>query len=195
MRSQAALSVMSLLQQYQIWIGLGFVIVLVAFAIIAFFTAKNLTPDQRTILKFLCSLCAGFAGALISGDALLKLEGNVTAGTKYSVMGTVGFALFFAVWFFFPTVVGFPPAYNFTVPQGWPFKETVDSFAAEDGAVVDYQGFTATELQAPLKGRHIKTSDPSRAIARLRSVTESEGAIREYDVKFNDSTYTLKVKS
>ncbi|HYR78166.1 MAG TPA: hypothetical protein VEM96_20305 [Pyrinomonadaceae bacterium] len=186
---------MTILQQYQLWIGLGFVIVLVTFSIVAFFKAKTLTPDQRAILKFLCALCAGFAGALISGDALVRIEGSVNAGTKYSVMGSIGFGLFFVVWFFFPKVVGFPPGFNFTLPLGWTFRQTVDTFANNDGAVPNYEGFDERELDAPLKAWHLKTTDTSDAIRKLRSITENPNAIRKYDVTFDDSTYNLKIRT
>ena len=88
------------LLSHQLWIGFGFVVLLVAFLIFAFFVKENLTPDQRNILRFLTSLCAAFAGALITGDALFRLEGAVGKGTNVVISGVAGIALFFVVWFF-----------------------------------------------------------------------------------------------
>lgn len=183
---------MSLLQQYQLWIGFAFATLLIGFLIFAFFKAKTLTPDQRSILKFLSALCAGFAGALITGDALFKMEGS-TATAKYAISGTAGAALFFVVWFFFPRVTVLPEGFNASIPQGWTFKDAVDAFAQQDGAVPNYNGFTDLELGATLKAWQLKAKNISDAILLLRSITTQLNAIRKYEVKFESSVYYLNV--
>ena len=183
---------MSLLQQYQLWIGFAFAALLIGFFIFAFFKAKTLTPDQRTILRFLSALCAGFAGALITGDALFKMEGS-TPSTKYAISGTAGAALFFVVWLFFPKVTALPEGFNASIPHGWTFKDAVDAFAQQDGAVPNYNGFTDLELSASLKAWQLKTKNISDAMLLLRSITTQSNAIRKYEVKFENSVYHLNV--
>ena len=77
------------------WIGLAFVVGLVTFMITTFFVAKDLTEDQRRTMKFLTSLCAGFAGGLFTGDALFRLTADWDA-VDLLLTGTAGFASFFA---------------------------------------------------------------------------------------------------
>ena len=179
---------------HQLWIGLGFSVLLVAFLIITFFTSKNLTPDQRTILKFLSSLCAAFAGGLITGDALFKMEGNFGAGPKFVISGAAGAALFFVVWFFFPKVAGFPEGFSISIPRGWTFKNAVDTLVEQDGAVCDFDGLTSEELAAVLTSRELKTKTVSEAIRLLRSITKVPNAVRNYEVKYENSVYYLVVR-
>jgi hypothetical protein len=93
---------LSPLQQYQLWIGLGLLLLLLTFIIVAFFKPV-LTADQRSILRFLSALCGGFAGAFITGDALFKMTGK-TSTSEYAISGAAGFALFFVTWMFFSKV-------------------------------------------------------------------------------------------
>jgi hypothetical protein len=186
---------MSSLQTYQLWIGFGFALLLVIFFIVAFFKARELTDDQRSILKFLSALCAAFAGALITGDALFKMEGTIGQTQKFAITGAAGFALFFTVWFFFPKVARFPEGFNFSVPEGWTFQQAVDAFARQDNAVVNYTGFTPEELSAPLKAWQLPSKNIRKAISQLRSLTASPNQIRNYDVDHQDSTYLLRIRA
>jgi hypothetical protein len=183
---------MNTLQQHQLWIGFGFVLFLIVFFMIAFFKAKTLTSDQRTILRLLGALCTGFAGALFTGDALFNMEGSFGAGPKFAIRGAAGAALFFVVWFFFPKAAGFPDAFNFSVPARWTFKQTVDELAKQDGAVPDYDGLTKAELSEPLRAWHLEAKDVGAAMRLLRSITATPNAIRSYEVKLENSVYYLR---
>jgi len=55
----------------------GFVALLIAFLIVAYFTQERQGASHGQILKFLCSLCAGFAGGLITGEALFKFDTQI----------------------------------------------------------------------------------------------------------------------
>src|SRR5438309_10791029 len=88
---------MTMLQSSQFLAGLVFVAILVLFLMIAFFRAGKLTDGQNKILRFLCSLCAGFAGALFTGEALFRLTTDVGRTGNLVISGTAGAALFFAV--------------------------------------------------------------------------------------------------
>ena len=88
---------MSQLQQYQLWIGVGFTSFLIVFLMIAFFKGGELTIQQAQILRFLSALCAGFAAAAFGGEAAVTVNQTIGQGGKLAASGTAGFALFFAV--------------------------------------------------------------------------------------------------
>jgi hypothetical protein len=187
---------MSTLQQYQLWIGLGFAAFLILFLVVAFFAAPNMTPGQHSILRFFAALCAGFAGALIAGEALFRMEGD-TGGVKYLVSGTAGFALFFAVWFFFPkhSPPTPPDRFRASIPKGWTFQQAAKVFAQRERALADFDGLTASELAAELSPTEIDTKTAGEAIGRLRLITVTPNAVREYDIKYEDSIYRLVVRA
>ena len=190
---------MNVLQQYQLWIGFGFVGLIVVFFMIAFFKAPDLTSGQLAILRFLGALCAGFAGALIAGDALFKMQSDLGEGTKLAITGTAGFALFFTVWFFFPKKEEAPPpakdVINLAIPDGWTFKQAVDSLGQHDGRPIQYEGFTDDELQARLRSWQLKARDVPHALEMLRAITAETGAIRPYRVDVHANGCTLKIET
>lgn len=186
---------MDALQQYQVWIGFGFAALLILFFIVAFFKAPDMTASQFTILKVLSTFCAAFAGILIAGEALFRLEG-ATGGTKYLVSGTAGFAFAFVIWFFFPKHDPPVPADRFiaALPAGWTFQQAAKTFAQRDNAFVDFQGFTADELNSRLSAANIDTKTVGEAINRLRLITSKPNAIRDYETKYEDAIYHLIVR-
>jgi hypothetical protein len=177
----------------QLWIGFGFLALLVIFLICSFFFLPKLTNDQRGTLKFLTALCAAFAGGFITGDALLKVNKTVGA-TEIAISGTAGFALFFAIWFFYPKVFRLEDGFEFSVPEGWTFRDTADSMAQSINSLTDYQGFTDAELKSVLKSRKLSTKSIPEAISQLRLITVIPGAVRDYAVTQDGSVYRLKIR-
>ena len=177
----------------QLWIGFGFLTALVIFLIVSFFVAPKLTDDQRRTMKFLTALCAGVAGGFLAGASVF--EGTWTTPTsKIALSGTAGFALFFAVWFFYPKVFTIADAISISIPNGWSFRDATDTVVSGASAVADYQGFTKKELTSPMKSTKIETKTVTDALLMLRLLPETPGAIREYDVTQDGSVYRLKVK-
>lgn len=183
---------MTSLQMYQLWIGLGFALLLVLFLMFAFVRGQQLNGGQQTILRVLCALCAGFAGALITGDALFKLRTPLGQGGEMLVSGTAGAALFFVVWFGIKPLV-FPDAFHIKFPDGLPFRAAAETIVQKDGAVSDYVGFQPNELAAPVQERELRARDAAHALRLLRNITKTAGAVRSYTVTFNDSVYRLTV--
>lgn len=175
--------------------GLGLFLLLFVFLVVAFFRRGQLTEDQRQILRLLSALCAGFAGALLSGEALFSLDSQPTAGTRLAVSGTAGAALFFAVWFTFRRVAPKPEdAFYLSIPRGWSFRDTVDAVAGQEGATVDYSDLTDAELSTPLQPRELRTRNSKIALEKLRLLTTPPASIRRYDVEYADSEYRLRVR-
>lgn len=182
----------SSLQDVQLWVGFGFVLLLIVFLMTAFFTKETLSDGQRQILKFLCSLCAGFAGALITGTALFSLNSQFGGGTTLAISGSAGCALFFAVWFTFDNVARPPDAFHFRIPQNWNFQQVADAIARQDGSVAEFNGFQPTELAAPIDSREMHARTVHAALLSLRSLAGG-AQVREYRVEHSAPTYKLTV--
>lgn len=178
----------------QLWIGLGFLTLLVIFLIVSFFFTPKLSDDQRGTLKFLSALCAGFSGGFLTGDALFEL--HKTAGaTNYTVSGTAGCALFLVAWFFYPKAFRFDDAIAFSIAQGSTFEKTVRDLAQSRKSAVDFVAFQTSELSAAMQngaGGSAKTL--AEAIAQLRYFTITSNAVRPYDVIQEGSVYHLKIR-
>jgi hypothetical protein len=182
------------LAMHHLWIGLGFAVFLVIVLVVAFFVKKHLSDDQRWILRFLCALCAGFSGALITGNALFEMSGHFSDKVTFAVSGTAGFAMFFAVLFLFDRVACKPPdAFHCTVPKGWTFQKAADVLVQQDGAVAEYIGFTQDELNTQLRATELRTKNVSEALRALRHAA-GPSVVRDYDVEFNAPTYSLRIR-
>lgn len=175
----------------QLWIGFGFLALLVIFLIIAYFASKREDSGSQNILRFLCALCAGFAGGFITGGAVFEAKGT-WGGLDLAVSGTVGFALFLTVWFTFQLVL--PPGFSMSVPEGWTFERTVRAIAQQDRSVADFVGFTAEELSAALRAAQIESKSPKEALAVVRTLG-TPGTIRVYDVEHVPPAYTLRIRA
>ena len=84
--------------------------------------------------------------------------------------------------------------YNFSVPSGWNFQQTIDAIVQAENAVAEFQGFTAAELQSPMQSRELHAATPHDALTKLRYLAPV-GAIRNYDVELLPSLYRLRVRS
>jgi hypothetical protein len=177
----------------QLWIGFGFLTLLVIFLIVSFFFTPRLSDDQRGTLKFLSALCGGFSGGFLTGSALFQL--NKTAGTTtYEISGTAGCALFFVVWFFYPKVFKLKDAFALTVPSGWTFRNAADTMARSRDSVIAYDGFSQIELDAPMQATGVSTKSLNNALAQLRYLTAQANAVRPYDVAQEESVYRLRIR-
>jgi hypothetical protein len=177
----------------QLWIGFGFLALLVAFLIYSVIVPPKTNNTTRATIQFLTALCAGFAGGFFTGDALFSLKGKM-GGSEYAISGAAGCALFFTVWFFYPRVFPLANAFEFSIPKGWNFRSTTDKMAETISFVIDFQGFTDAELNAAVQERKVSTETVRAAIERVRLFTVTPGAVREYDVRENGSIYLLKVR-
>lgn len=176
-----------------LWIGFGFLALLIIFVIGSFFLTPKLTADQRGTLKFLSSMCAGFAGGFLTGGALFEMR-KATGGTTLTVSGTAGFALFLVVWFFYPKVFKLDDGFEFSIPSGWTFREAVEAMTSTENGVNEFQGFTVDELKAPLQGRKISSKSLGAGIQQLRLITLRAEAVRPYEVTKQDTVYRLTVR-
>jgi len=174
--------------------GVGFAAFLVIFLVIAFFWLKTINQGQWAILRFLCALCAGGAGAFLTGEAVFNLRGQLSPGTDFAVSGTAGVALFLVVWYGFEKFAPKPPdALTFAISAQWSFQQAADALAKLDQAVATFEGFRDDELSAVLDQRQLRVMSVPDALAALRSVARAP--IRPYSVSFTQPTYTLRITS
>ena len=176
-----------------LWIGFAFLAFLIIFLMTSFFLTPRLTADQRGTLKLLSSLCAGFCGGFLTGGALFEMHKGVGT-TTFTVSGTAGFALFLVVWFFYPKVFKLEDGFQFSIPSGWTFRDTVEAMTLSKDGVNEYLGFTGEELRAPIQARAISSKSLIEGINQLRFITVQPDAVRPYEVTRQDSVYRLKVR-
>jgi hypothetical protein len=171
------------------------------FLMTAFFKKDELTAGQWAILRFLCALCAAFAGFFIAGQAIFQMSGQTPEGTAFAISGTAGFALFFTVWFFFPRLPQVAPttppppqdAFNFTVPEsGWTFKSTAEAIAKTQNRFAEFDGFSAEDLNAPLNGRELHFASAVEAINALRYLRR-DGIVKAFTVRDENPSYRIKL--
>jgi hypothetical protein len=178
----------------QLWIGFGFLALLVVFLIVSFFLTPKLTNDQRATLKFLTALCAGFSGGFLTGSALFEM--HMTKGpTTFSISGAAGCALFFTVWFFYPKIFTLEPGFAFSIPPNWSFRDSAEQIAQSQSAAVDWQGFMKEELDSPMQTRQLSGRTAKDALLQLRLITSTPNVVRPYDVEEDASIFRLRVGS
>jgi hypothetical protein len=173
----------------QLWIATVLLFIVVAFLIAVVLWPRRLDEAQRTILRFLCSICAGFAGGLFVGQALFTMA--TSGATKITVSGTAGFALFFVVWYGFGRYLA-PDAFSFSVLNGWTFEQTALGIAKSDAALVDFNDLSTAELRAPLREWQLELDSSLEALRHLRELAQP-GAIRNYTVEWRRPTYLFRV--
>jgi hypothetical protein len=190
---------MDMLQLVQLWAGLGFSAVLVAFFIVAFFKRGKWEQGQWVVVRILASLCAAFAAALFTGSALVDYQQEIGTGGRFSFQGAAGFALFFVVWYFFPKFETPPPPPdgNVSLPPGMTFSEATRLIGEKNldhARSVDLRGFVDSELNAPLlSAALINLKDGRAALLRIRDFTGA--AVGPYDVRLESDRYQLERKS
>jgi hypothetical protein len=182
------------------WVAFGFLLLLVLFLMVAFFVFDTLSSDRRGNLRFLSSLCAGFAGGFLTGSALFQAEWSNTGG-KIGVSGTAGFALFMIVFYGYrrlapdvPNEPGAPDRILIDLPENWNFGQATGALAESGRAGIEFEDFTDAELKAKLRPQSLAAKSVADAMLAVRGLTLKSNAVRRYGVSKNGSTYLLKVK-
>lgn len=176
----------------QLWIGLGFLAVLVVFLFISYFAPDRNTHNQSNTLRFLTALCAGFAGGFLSGDALFKLDTQMSDGLKLTISGTAGCALFFTIWLTRnkpPQTPAPPDTFNFSILNGWTFEQTVRTIVKAVKGVVELKDFTPEQLSLILESTELKNTTAKEALEKLKHLNSN---IPNYTVSRTDNNFIVK---
>ena len=178
----------------QLWIGLGFLAALVIFLFIAYFAKDRDTQNQSNILRFLMALSAGFAGGFLSGDALFKLDSQMSDSLKLTISGTAGCALFFTIWLTRNKQQTTPPppdTFNFSILNGWTFEVAIRTIIKAAKGVVDIKGFTTEQLSLILQSTELKNTTAKEALEKLKYLNSN---IPDYMVNREQDNYVVQTK-
>jgi hypothetical protein len=176
----------------QLWIALGFVAALVLFLMITYFRRDTSTRNQHKTLRFLTSLCAGFAGGFFTGDALFHYEQQLSSGAKLGISGTAGFALFFVVWFTFGDWEVPPPPNRFrlSIPDGLTFEQAARVIVESAHGNPDFQGFKDGQLSVKMRASEIDAIDAQGALTKLRYLAHD--GFPDYRVDVDDGVFHIR---
>ncbi|MCZ4408346.1 hypothetical protein O3Q51_05970 [Cryomorphaceae bacterium 1068] len=173
-----------------LWIGLGFLITLVIFLMLAFFFKNEISRQQYAILKFLIALSAGFSGGFLAGTAIFSLDGTLANGFKFAISGTSGVALFFTVWFYFPEYTQtIRNAFNYSVGENQLFGSTISTIAKSVNGFAEFTGFSEEDLQLPLESRQVNGKSALEGIKKLKYLNPS---IPPYSVTQLEDLYKIE---
>ncbi len=154
----------------QLWVGLGFLLVLVAFLMITFLRKDTASANQWKNMRILSALCAGFAGGFLTGDAIFRLDQEMPGGVKFAISGTAGIALFFTVWFTYGRVTP-PPLKDhvvLSILDGWTFEQAARQIVKAADGIIHFEGFRPDQLAAPLPATNLDAPTTEVALANLR---------------------------
>ena len=177
------------------WIAFGFTILLIIFSFIAYFFPPKRDNAQWPILRVLLSLLAGFGAWFIAGTALFNLNVNLSQGEQMAVSGTLGFALFFAVFYAMRQPAPPKPEASVTVDvvSGWTFGDTARKIAGANKNV-RLEGFTPEQLRAVLLPGTLGPLPTIEALRRLGRMVQ-EPRFPDYNVSYDEPIYVLRARS
>jgi hypothetical protein len=182
-----------------LWIAFGFVAALVVVLVMALWFPLKDRKNGPGILRFLMALCAGFASAFFTGNALVN--GQITQpGFTFGFSGAAGFAAFIIVWYgyrivesLFPNLKDGDEPAAMDITNNFTFQSAAQKIAESRGCGITFDGFSREELDAPLRPQPIESKTWNDLLLTLRGVTQRQG-VRPYAVEKVGSTFILKVE-
>lgn len=172
----------------QLWIGVGFTAALIVFLMITFFVKDASSHAQYNTLRFLTSLCGGFAGGFLAGEALFSLNKEMADGTRLAISGTAGFALMFTVWFTYPKRHRevLEDRIKLSIPAGWTFEQAVRKIVR---GVINFDGFRPEQLSIVLPATDIDAKNILEALTQLQYVSNS---LPKYRIDIESGIYHIR---
>ena len=185
--------------QMQFFAGVFFALVAVAFLWTAFFSDKVHQPLHYDIIHFICSFCAGAAGAFFTGAAILSADVPMGGSGKLVFQGTAGVALFALVFLIFrfkkSTALDAPGSARVAIGTATPFSQVALALADEAGASIDISAFTAQEKSAIPKPEELRCGTLQQARQSLVRLGElmPPGSVRPYKVELDETAKHFKL--
>ena len=175
-------------------VGVGFAGGLLYFLNQAFFSELPDTERRRTIVSFMCAVCAGSCGAFFTGTALLSADVHLANGLKLTFSGSAGIALFALVFLLLRPAIerrvqGQP---NKVISPGTntPFEMVAEQLAHEAGGSIDLSGFTTAERHQLLRSDSLRCAtmlEAKQSLDRLQRLVPA-GSVRKYSVSFDETS-------
>ena len=178
------------------WVGVGLLAVALGFLMAVVFGKVQFDRTRHGIVRLFAAICAGTSGLLMTGDAVLTFSGQIGENAKLAFTAVGGVALFGLVWLTFGPFE--PPVPETTevslgVPEGWTFEQLLREIADSGHSLVDFRGFSRSELDAPLRKAQFRAPDTQHALAMSRTLVRTD-SFPEYDVELRDGVYTISRK-
>ena len=175
---------------FQVLAGVVFTAILVVFFIVAYFVPPR-SPQANQILRVLASICAGAAGAFLTGGIALQITGQLSPQASWTLSATGGIALFVLGWLTWKEVTN-TPGFNIAVPAGTTFRGASQLIGTSSGKLVRLQNFTPQEQEAVLTTTDLRAASPKDALRQLMNMVPIN-TIRPYAVDERSSEYVLIV--
>ncbi|WP_445402026.1 hypothetical protein [Zobellella sp. An-6] len=176
----------------QLWIAVGFTALLIVFLMITFFIKDTSSATQYKTLRFLTSFCGGVAGIFFAGEALISYSKGMADGTKLTLSGTAGFAVFFILWLTYGHRPddNAPPNIKMSFPAGWTFEQCAKAIGKSQNSPITFSSFSQEQLDFKLPQMDINAEDINQALNQLKHYIDGTFS---YTILQNDGVYTIKV--
>ena len=161
------------------------------------FKRKDFQDLHYDIIHFVCSLCAGAAGAFFTGSALLSFSANLSPGGTLAFQATAGVALFALVFLIFRLRFRSgkqPPVADggwISPSAGASLQQIATVIAEEVGATIDLSRLSTEERKVqPRIERSLNCSTIELAKKALQLLQERAptGTVRAYRVSYDGAT-------
>lgn len=175
----------------QLWIAVGFTTLLLVFLMITFFKKDTSSATQYKTLRFLTSFCGAIAGILFAGEALISYSKEIASGTKLTLSGTAGFAVFFLVWLTYGKRAddSLPPNIKMSFPSGWTLEQCAKAIGNALNVSITFRSFSKEQLDFSFPQINISAQDIVQALNQLKHY--ANGAF-DYSVQQEDGIYIIK---
>ncbi len=185
--------------QMQFFAGVFFALVAIAFLWAAFFSKVVHQPLHYDITHFICSFCAGAAGAFFTGAAILSADVPMGGSGKLVFQGTAGVALFALVFLIFRFKKGAaldaPGGAKISIGTKTPFSQAAHTLADEAGATIDLSVLNAQEKSAIPQPEELRCGTLQQARQSLVRLGElmPPGSVRPYKVELDEGAKHFKL--
>ncbi len=163
------------------WISFGFLVVLVAFAIIYVFKGRDLNYQQTMALRILLALTGGFSLTFITGSIVLEVTGNISEALTSKISAGGGAAMFLVIlWFTRTKDKKLKDSITLSTTENASFKENVMTIAAAVNRLVNFNGFSEEQLSIKLPSVQYESKNVKEAIESLKALSRE---LPTYEVK------------
>ncbi len=164
---------------------------LLIFLMVVFFVPSK-TGVQHQVLRLICAILAGIAGAMLPGEIAVKINAELSDGVKLGINAAGAIAFAVVVWFTYREKVAFPDGVNYAIGLGETFANLVRNLAQMNHATAEFSGFSTTQLGAKLKVGKISAPGFVEAMQAVRSFANDP--VPDYDITFAIPKYTITAK-
>jgi hypothetical protein len=167
-------------------LGLAFgfgVVFLIVILVLALFI-PNPSGFQYQVFRIILALAAAGVAAVIPGIINVNLSGFLTA--------TGALAVLVVVYFYSPALIPKnADSVSISIPGAATFRHAAELISDEDGSVVEFRGFSETELNVSIRPGKFAAPDYRLLLEHLRFRVESPAAFPEYATSHESGKYML----